>query len=295
MMRKKQENCRGMQAVRKVSAEELSMQVKGFLSCMLMTMCLVVTLCIGVNVLEVHAETTVLEAGKTYSLSFAKGTTPHVSYVMPSKGYFYYEVTPTYCTIDGERSDATFYFDVHMSVDNKILEKERFIYNGECSKSVKFAFKKGTVVDLSIVDESDTIMRGNVVIHYDVKITAVAPKNFEKEDNNSKKSANTIKKGKAYAGLVMQNDEDYYVFKAPKTGKYKIQITVSSAKKDVDTLYAEVLKGTKRLGRIQTRNGDGYKTVYSGKLKKGAKLYVKVYGEPPITFAGDLLYKLKVK
>ncbi|MDE6625761.1 MAG: hypothetical protein K2K56_05275 [Lachnospiraceae bacterium] len=291
----KRENCRERLDARKLSVGELAMQVKRILSCMLMTMCLAVTLCISVNVLEVHAETTTLKAGKTYSLSFAKGTTPHVNYVMPSKGYFYYEVTPTYCTVNGERVNSTFYFNVNMSVNNKILEKDYFIYNGECEKSVKFAFKKGTVVDLSIVDEADTIMEENVVIHYDIKITAVTPKNFEKENNNNKKSANTIKKGKTYTGLIMQNDQDYYVFKAPKTGKYKIQITVSSAEKDVDSLYAEVLKGTKRLGRIDTRYGDGFKTVYNGKLKKGAKLYVKVYGEPPITFSGDLLYKLRVK
>ncbi|MCM1498049.1 MAG: hypothetical protein NC124_06235 [Clostridium sp.] len=270
-------------------------KLKSVLDTVLTTMCLTVMLCICVNGLEAHAETVTLEAGRTYSLSFEKGTTPHVSYVMPDKGYFYYEVTPTYCTVDGERLNATFYFDVNMSVNNEILEKDYFIYNGECERSVKYSFKKGTVVDFAIVNEADTILKDNVVIHYDIKITTVTPKNFEKENNNNKKSANTLKKGKTYTGLIMQNDEDYYVFKAPKTGKYKIQVTVSSARTDADYLHAEALKGTKRLNGMQTRNGDGYKTLYSGKLKKGAKLYVKLYGDLPITYAGDLMYKLKVK
>lgn len=294
-MRKRKDGC--SQVTGQMTAGRLSRRAKGVLAGTFMSLCLAVALCISLGgTLKADAETTVLEAGRTYSLSFAKGTTPHMTYIMPDQGYFYYEVTPTYCTAGGQRKESTFYFDVEMSVNNEVLQKNTTIYNGNCGKSMKASFKKGTVIDLAIVGETDSFaMSDNVVIYYDIKITAEAPKNFEKEDNNSKSSANKVKKGKTYSGLIMQNDEDFYVFKAPKKGKYKIQISVASAKNDVDDLYAEAWKGSKRFDRVSTRYGEGYQTVYSGKLKKGAKIYIKAYGPGPIAFSGDLMYDLRVK
>lgn len=257
-------------------------------------MCLAFWMCVGICVSEVNADSTMLtlEEGKTYSLSFPKGTTPHLKYVMPSKGYFYYEVTPTYYTDDGKRVDATFYFDVNMAVKNKIYEKNRFVYNGTCEKSSRFSFKKGTVIDLSILNETDSAMGNNIMIHYDIKITVVKPKNFEKESNNSKKSANVIKKGITYIGLVMVDDIDYYVFKAPKTKRYKISAAVTSSVNSVDDLRVEALKKGRVCGSKRACYGDGYETIYNGKLRKGEKIYLKVSGGGDVK---DMLYKLKVK
>lgn len=276
-------------------------KIFGFVFC---TMCLIVQLCIGGPAQKVNAEGTVttLEAGTTYSLSFSSSETPHMYFIMPEKGYFYYEITPTYYTVDGKvfsEGDDLFSFyslKVEMVVNTKRYESES-VYGGKTETSRKYAFKKGTKVDIFIPESAAFAYGGGSErsLHYDIKVTVVKPKDFEKENNNSKKAANTVKKGKTYTGLIMLEDTDYYVFKAPKTGKYKITATVSSAERDVDDLDAEVWKGTKRLSRTSMRYGKGYKSLWKGKLKKGQKIYIKFSGPKPLFFNGDLMYKLKIK
>lgn len=119
-------------------------------------------------------------------------------------------------------------------------------------------------------------------------MTFVKCKNFEKENNDTRGRANKLKKGVTYTGLAMDGDTDWYVFKAPKTKKYKIKAVCTnqgSCHQDV-----EAFRGYKSKGYVCTYAGDGWKTVFSGKLKKGQKVYVKVSDG-----GDDEMYKIRVK
>lgn len=246
------------------------------------------------NILVAQAEeVTQLVAGQKYELSFSGDESEKLIFTMPSKGYFYYEVMPTSCTNTETNEIMTdgFYIDhVRMLVDGKEYEDEYWTWAGKGTTSNRYSFKKGTKIEISIAQSS--LYTDEYVINYTIRVIVKNPNNFEKENNNTKSKANAIKKGKNYNGLIMEADTDYYIFKAPKTKKYKIQIAATS---DDGEVRAEVLKGLKSLGRKETSYGDGFVTLYSGKIKKGQKIYVKIYGESPVFFDGNLLYRLKIK
>lgn len=123
-------------------------------------------------------------------------------------------------------------------------------------------------------------------------VTIRKPKNFEKENNNTKSKANKIKDGKNYTGLLMKSDTDYFVFTAPKTKTYKINAVVTSNNGD---LHAQVMKGKKVLKTTSARYGEGYVNLYKGKLKKGQKIYIKIYDINSFFYSKSALYQIKVK
>ena len=112
-------------------------------------------------------------------------------------------------------------------------------------------------------------------------------KNFESENNNSKKTADKLSINKTYTGLMMDGDTDYWVFTAPKTGKYKFSVAEVNEGYH-NTFYA--YKGSKKVESVYIGGGDGYKTLYKAKLKKGQKIYVKLTDG-----ANGEMYKIKVK
>lgn len=255
---------------------------------------LVFVILISGNVLVAEAEnTTQLIAGKTYELSFLGNETEHLSFTMPSKGYFYFEVMPISYT-DTEQNKTVidgFYIEhVRVNVNGKEYEDNYWTWAGIGMTSKRYSFKKGTQIEISLKD--DTLFSDEDIINYTIRVVVKKPNNFEKENNNTKSKANGIKKGKVYNGLLMESDTDYYVFKATKTKTYKIQVAAMS---NDGVVRSQVLKGSKVLSEKETDYGDGFVTLYSGKMKKGQKIYIKIYGENPLFFDGNLLYRLKIK
>lgn len=236
-----------------------------------------------------------LKSGKTYELSFSGDETKHLKFIMPDKGYFYYEIMPvSYTNEEGEIktgiSDLGFYIeDIRMTVNYKEYEREYYTWAGEGMKSDRYAFKKGTKIDITLADH--TLFSEKTTVQFRIKITVKKPKNFEKENNNTKSKANKIKKGKIHTGLLMKSDTDYYVFTAPKTKTYRINAVVTS---DNGDLYAQVLKGKKVLKSTSARYGEGYVNLYKGRLKKGQKLYIKIYDSNSF-YSNSVLYQIKVK
>lgn len=237
-----------------------------------------------------------LEAGKTYEFSFSGDETKHLRFIMPEKGYFYYEIMPiSYTNEEGEVKnsigDFGFYIeDIRMTVNYKEYEHESDTWAGKGMKSDLYAFKKGTKIDITLADH--ILFSEKETIQFRIKITVKKPKNFEKENNNTKSKANKIKKGKNYTGLLMKSDTDYFVFTAPKTKTYKINAVVTSNNGD---LHAQVMKGKKVLKTTSARYGEGYVNLYKGKLKKGQKIYIKIYDINSFFYSKSALYQIKVK
>lgn len=249
-----------------------------------------VLMAVSCLVFAVPAEaSTELQIGKTVEVMFSQNTpeTQTFTYTMPSGGYFYYKVVPKYSIfydIDGiPHQDTGLYLpETKITYNYKEYGKTSVFY-GSNWRSPSYCFKKGAKITISLTDYTDLSTES----YYDLTVYFKKTKNFESENNNSKKTADKLTLNKIYTGLSMDGDTDYWVFTAPKAGKYKI-IATEVNEGFHNTVYA--YKGSKKVGSAWINSGDGYKTVYKGKLKKGQKIYVKITDG-----ADNEMYKLKVK
>lgn len=222
--------------------------------------------------------------------------TKEFKYTMPASGYFYYKITPKYCREwhYGENElDYTEYYETDFYLPGTSLTQNykryidnRTVFYGENYQSPKLAFKKGSTISITLTE--DFTYNKNFESCYMLSVYFVKVKNFETENNNSKKTASKLALKKTYTGNLVKDDVDYWVFKAPKTGKYKVSAV--STEEIGGYYYFRAYKGSKDYGGYYMRTGEGYNTVFKGKLKKGQKLYIKVHD-------GDngYMYKLKVK
>lgn len=238
-----------------------------------------------------------IQSGQSVDVVFTgeRTTTKNFVYTMPASGYMYYSITPKYGRTWYEATEDEPYSEERST--NFYLEESKLTYNykeyvrvgyigyGDNWHSQKFAFKKGSQINISLSDTASE----NSEYAYILKVYFVKVNNFETENNNSKKTANKLALKKTYTGNLVPDDVDYWVFKAPKTGKYKISAVCTEEDAYYDNFWA--FKGSKEVGSLFTRTGDGYGTVFKGKLKKNQKIYIKVQGN---NGDGDM-YKLKVK
>lgn len=213
------------------------------------------------------------------------------TYKMQGSGYFYYQVVPDaggYYNKDEYYQDNTYYIYTSMVKNYKLYEKEqRAEYSAGGFRSSNYTFKAGDNVTIKVYDLD------GYKTHYKIKVTFVKVKNFEKENNNSRSKANKLKKGVTYTGLATSDDADWFVFKAPKTKKYKIKAVLTS-----QTLWGidtNVYRGYKSKGYAMLTEGAGWKTAYSGKLKKGQKIYIKLNNSGLYANASSRMYKIKVQ
>lgn len=250
-----------------------------------------VIIALSCMVFAIPAEaSTELQNGKTIEVMFSQNTpgTQTFTYTMPNGGYFYYKVTPKYCVSYNDEGVAdystSFYLpEVKLSYNYKDYNKDT-VYYGSNWKSPSYSFKKGVKVTISLTDYG---FDSTTVSCYDLTVYFKKVKNFESENNNSKKSADKLSINKTYTGLIMDGDTDYWVFTAPKTGKYKFSVAEVNEGYH-NTFYA--YKGSKKVESVYIGGGDGYKTLYKAKLKKGQKIYVKLTDG-----ANGEMYKIKVK
>ncbi len=242
----------------------------------------------GVEPLKAHAAGYELLKDKTYELVLVGGTTDTYTYVMPKTGYFYVEVTPTYFTDDeGEvvNSDA-WLMPFRIIANYKQYEKANCYKSDGTYTSGMYAFAAGTEVKLEF--ESDT---SGYLWHYNVSIYQVKETRFEKETNNSKTRANSLTAGKYHTGLMMEDDVDWFVFKAPSTGKYKVYVVNTDTNTGRSSMSSTIYNGSSKiLANSYIYSGEGIIKCCTVNLKKGRKLYIK-NADP----SGNFVYKVKVK
>lgn len=232
---------------------------------------------------------TELQNGKTVEVMFSQNTpeTQTFTYTMPSGGYFYYKVVPTHSIfydIDGvAHYDTGLYLPETKITYNYKDYATASVFYGQNWQSESYAFKKGAKITINLTDYTDVGLEA----YYDVTVYFKKVKNFESENNNSKKTADKLSLKKTYTGLMMDGDTDYWVFTAPKTGKYKFSVAEINEGYH-NTFYA--YKGSKKVKSLYIGGGDGYKTLYKAKLKKGQKIYVKLTDG-----SNGEMYKIKVK
>nr|WP_288664323.1 hypothetical protein [uncultured Anaerostipes sp.] len=234
---------------------------------------------------DVHAATTI-QSNRWYE-GMTDGESDQVyTYKMQGSGYFYYQVVPDQggYYYDGEYESSTSYrVSTSMIKNYKFYEKNEDCYYSEGGfKSGIYGFKPGDNINIKVNDAPKD------KTHYKIKVTFVKVKNFERENNNSRSKANKIKKGITYTGLAMSDNDDWFVFKAPKTKKYKIKVVNTT--KATWWAEAESYLGYTKKDRETLWGDDGWKTVYSGKIKKGKKVYIKISN-----WGSTNIYKLRVK
>lgn len=224
------------------------------------------------------------------------------TFKMPSSGYFYYTITPVYYTDNGETVDSSSWYIRHeMDVNYKQYENEDSYYSDGTWRSYRYNFKKGTKVQIKVSEDSAR----EYVWYYKLKVHTGKVKNFEKESNGTRSKANAMKVNKTYTGNVTKDDLDWWSFKAPKTGRYKISGVVSdidyyATNKDRSNGYSVhtySYNGYRLNNDTYIDDTSGYKTVFSGKVKKGKKVYVKIIHDNGFLTSSDydVFYKLKVR
>ncbi|SEM10965.1 hypothetical protein SAMN04487770_12612 [Butyrivibrio sp. ob235] len=139
-----------------------------------------------------------------------------------------------------------------------------------------FVFAPGKTATLTF-NSSNVGTAKTIDIAFTVNSTPVS--NLEKEGNNSPNSATKIKLNKTYNGVVSyaDSDTDWYVFKAPKTGKYKFYVVnalIDGGSSVWCHGYKSKTKNDSDFSAYLTA-GDGWKNSKKIKLKKGKKYYIK--------------------
>lgn len=251
------------------------------------------------------AQDTIIEAGKEYSFITNNQCESSVCYESTGDGYFYFEFCPQNAygtTLSGEEESVTkpqtFFTDFYVVGEGitDTFDKDK-IYNYTSYKTSSISLPKGKKATFK-VSGYDSLFMSNVSISYTIKVVQVNPKRFETEDNESKKDADKIKVGKYYSGLISNvGDIDYYVFKAPKTKKYKIKVGLTDNKYEYGKVSFKAYKGSKLLKDKSVSLNDKTVTLYSGKLKKGQKIYIKCnlgFGEN-VTYTGNSFYRIKIQ
>lgn len=236
---------------------------------------------VSVSCMNVSAASNTLVANKTYDVSFCcnENTTKTFTYVMPESGYFYYTIIP----YQWDESDNWWLPYTKMTVNYKLYEEGTKISYGDTYKSGSYCFNKGTKIKISL-QEGDC---KGITAYYKLKVYLKKPKNFEKENNNSKNKATKLEVGKTYTGISQQYDKDWWVFTAPESKKYKISaVEVNEGK--IQTVKA--YKNMKLISSTTIESNEGYGMLYRGYLKKGQKIYILLDDG-----SKDEFYKLKVK
>lgn len=209
-------------------------------------------------------------------------------FTSPSKGSTQIEVTLTSLTNKyGEECWGDVYtkmvYDYRTMWDTYVYT-ERGMY-----RSHKFSLNPGVPVQLSIKG-------GSKGYHYKVRVRIVneVPSRFETEYNGTSARADSLKLKKESNGIVtsVDNDVDWYVFKAPKTGYYKFGV-VNTVPEDWCSVHVE---GYKSKNKVDSNNcwysyqGKGWQYSKKIKLKKGKKYYIKISDG-----GASVSYKVKVK
>lgn len=128
-----------------------------------------------------------------------------------------------------------------------------------------------------------------------IKIVNEVPKNFETEGNNTATHADSLKYKKLHKGIVSSDTDtvDWYVFKAPRSGKYSFFITNTNTDGSWTYCTAIPFKNKHKQAAYGTSayTEKGRQKIITVPLKKGQKYYIKVTN----SYSKSVSYNIFVK
>jgi hypothetical protein len=211
-----------------------------------------------------------INSNQTIQTTTAGGDTCIFNYTMPASGYVSFTITPI-SAVDRTSGDSYSYFSLsYKLISNYIKYTSSSVKSSESTDNYSFA--KGTNLQFTVSTPSYT----NYNYIYNVTINFTKCKSFESEGNGSKKKADKIKKlNTSYSGILNNRDDtDFWVFTAPKNGKYSFKVVSPFS----GYFNACTYKGSRTLDFVYVGSGTGWRKIGQNvKLKKGQKVYVKVY------------------
>ncbi|WP_408071711.1 hypothetical protein [Butyrivibrio sp. JL13D10] len=243
----------------------------------------------AVNPAEVKAATN-LNMNQPYSFTLKTNGSCDFTFQTPASGYFKVDLQVTNCIDNDGKHLTPNPSQLDLSVDNQLLDTD---LDGSHSVSHSYAYAPGKTGSIHVIAGT-----GYAATYY-YKLTVVneTPANFESEDNNTAKAANKIVTKKLYSGILNKknDDEDWYLFKAPKTGNYKFYIQNTDDAATGDFFY---VTGYKSKTKVDKKNsfktahaGKGFLTLKKVKLKKGKKYFIRI--SSPLY--ESIPYEIKVK
>ena len=214
-----------------------------------------------------------IKSNQTIQTTTAGGDTCIFNYTMPASGYVSFTITPI-SKVNRTSGDSSSSFLLYYNLKANYTEyTDTSVYGADGAKStVNYSFAKGTNVQFTV---SSSSYYSDYNFTYSVKVNFTKCKNFESEGNGSKKKADKIKKlNTSYSGILNNYDDtDFWVFTAPKNGKYSFKVVSPFS----GSFSAYTYKGYRTLGSAYASSGTGWKKIGQNvKLKKGQKVYVKV-------------------
>lgn len=254
--------------------------MKKALSLLLSIVMLVSVFAIGNT--SVYAATNI-KSNKDYTITFNSRVNKRtLVYTVPNGGgYYYFRVTAI--------SNGLASFEAKAN-NKKIPTTITDIGNG-VNTAGAYTYAKGTKIKL-VLDEDYGFTDDGEYTEYKVRVVYKKSKDFERENNNSKKKANAFNLKARKTGYVFDGDQDYWVFKAPKKGKYRFYVVDASEDGAVE---ADAYVGNKRVGYTMAYDGEGSVSLGTTKLKKGTKVYIRVKNYSATFLYGPQRYKVFAK
>ena len=214
-----------------------------------------------------------------------------ITFKAPKKGYFWADMTLINCvdTYDGSDASNICSAGYKLTANYRDYEKYSYICIGDgVYKTSEFCFKPNTKVTLKLYGDYTAVFKQYLTYTLRLNVRTKSPSRFETEGNNSKSKADKLKLKKAFSGITNYKDTDYWVFKAPKKGKYKFKFVCTKGE-EFDLLF---IKKSKVIDREYVKLGDGW-GKFSVKLKKGQKIYLKAF-QDSYWSSNYSKYKIKV-
>ncbi len=224
--------------------------------------------------------------------SFTGNDSNTYNFKAPGKGYFHIEVYFEGGVHENGRTvtGTNVTFKTQMKSEYKNYWNDNWIgLSEQKAVSPNYCFRAGQPISLTLSSSWS-----DVTFSYKLKIVYTKDKYFEKENNGSASKATSIKKKKTYSGIITDGDDvDWFVFKAPKAGKYRF-MAVNTEEKHCWTAFTPYISKYKKgisNAYVAAYSGDGWKNIITVRLKKGQKYYIKVAKG----YTDNASYKIKVK
>ncbi len=243
----------------------------------------------AVNAGDVKAATK-LNVNQPYSFKLATNDTCDFTFETPTRGYFKVDLQVTKCIDNEGNSLVPSPTELQLSVDNKLLDAD---LDGSRIVTNSYAYAPGKTGSIHLAAGPGFA----ATYYYNITVVNEIPANFETEDNNSAGKADKITTKKVSRGIINKDndDEDWYVFKAPKSGNYRFSIrnTDDAAKADFFyvTGYKSKYKVDKKNSFKTAKAGGGFLNFKKVKLQKGKKYYIRI--TDPLY--ESIPYEIKVK
>lgn len=207
-----------------------------------------------------------LTAGKAlHGTLISNKDTDFYKFTMPYTGHVTFRVK------NGNADFRAFFMKVYDKNGNNPASWSNEFTNRFSLDSYQYNVKKGTTFYISVTG-------GGYDSAYTIKAIASKSSSWETESNDTKQKANKLVTGKAKKATMFNHDDvDWYSFKAKKSGKAKITVSLTDADGDGAELGAGVYNSSLTLLKEDT-NISGKRT-FSLKVKKGRKYYVRVYND----------------